>query len=240
MGVGEHQAFDTLSGLVARFVAEADLGSTLGWLTDRCAELPGVSASGLMLADRDGALDNIAASSEPTDRLQQLEQQIVEGPAHDSYDSATRIDCLDLAGAGDTWPQYAVAASQRELRAVHAFPLLILGRAVGTLTMFRSTTGALGIDVLEAGQALANTAALGVEGHHATQYHTLADQLQIALDSRVLIEQAKGLLAERLGVSLEESFTVLRQHARRNGRRLVDVATEVLNGSLALPAKPQR
>jgi AmiR/NasT family two-component response regulator len=81
---------------------------------------------------------------------------------------------------------------------------------------------------------LASTAALVVESHHSTQHETRADQLQGALDSRVLIEQAKGLLAERLGLSLEEAFTVLRRHARNNGRRLADVAASVLDGSLSL------
>ncbi|MEV0790299.1 GAF and ANTAR domain-containing protein [Kribbella sp. NPDC050459] len=236
MSEAEYASCVTVHDLVARFVTDDNLVDALAWLTARCAESPGVTASALMLADRDGALDVVAASSAAARRLQELESRAAEGPAHDSYGSGARVDCPDLTDADNRWPRFAPAARHGDIRAVHAFPMPLPGRTIGSLTMFLSQPGALSDGSLEAGQMLASTAALGVEAHHSTQHETRADQLQGALDSRVLIEQAKGLLAERLGLGLDDAFTVLRQYARNNGRRLADVAAAVLDGTLALTA----
>ena len=228
-------AWDTASGLVARFVTDEDLSGTLAWLTDRCARLPGVRASGLVLVDRRGALAVVAASSEPARRLQDAELRVAEGPAHDSYDRGSRVDCLGLFDAERRWPRFAPVVRRQGVQAVHSFPLPLPGRTIGALTLFVSEPGGLFDDSLDAGQMLASTAALGVQSHQAAELETRTDQLQTALDSRVLIEQAKGLLSERLDLSLDDAFTVLRHHARNNGLRLIDVAAAVLDGSLALP-----
>ncbi|MFD7155591.1 GAF and ANTAR domain-containing protein [Kribbella sp. NPDC059898] len=235
MSEAEHPPCGAVSELVGRFVTDTDLVGTLGWLTDRCTELAGVSGSALSLADRQGTLDVVAASSEAAHGL----QQTVEGPAQDCYATGFRIDCPDLDQADARWPGYAAAARRDGVRAVHAFPMPLLERTIGVLTLFLDTVGSLSPEALETGQLLAATAALGVESHQATQHEIRADQLQSALSSRVVIEQAKGVLAERLGLSLAESFEVLRGYARRNGRRLTDVATAVLDGSLVLPTPPR-
>ncbi|MET9273534.1 GAF and ANTAR domain-containing protein [Kribbella sp. NPDC003557] len=235
-----YQACDTVSDLVARLVTDEDLSGTLAWLTEECARLPGVTASALLLVDRQGTLSVAAASSAPVRRLQEAELRVAEGPAHDSYDRGARVDCLDAFDADRRWPRFAPVARRRGVQAVHAFPLPSPARTIGVLTMFMSEPGGLSDVALVAGQVLASTVALGIESHQAAQLEIRTDQLQTALDSRVLIEQAKGLLSERLGLSLDDAFTVMRRHARNNGERLVGVAAAVLDGTLTLPAHSPR
>lgn len=235
MDRSEYPIWVTVQELVARFVTDADLSSTLSWLSHRCAQLPGASASALLLADEDDVLV-VAASSDH--RPEELEGSGLDGPAQASYDQSCRIDCPDLSEAGALWPDYSAAALQAELRAVHAFPLWIPARTIGVLTLYAGEPGGLPDGALETWQALASTAALGITGHQAAQDKVRADQLQVALDSRVLIEQAKGLLAERHGTTPDEAFAVLRKHARSNHRRLVDVCAAVLDGDLTLSQAP--
>lgn len=238
MGETDHSMWDTVPDIVGKFVTDADLNGTLGWLVDRCAEMSGVSASALVLADRYGALEVVAASSEPAREMQEFETLHCEGPAQDSYESGARIDCPDLVGADTRWPRYAPIARRHGVRAVHAFPMPLPGRTIGALTLCLGEVGGLPDDSLKIGQTLVSTAALGVESHRATQSQVLVGQLQTALDSRILIEQAKGLLAERLSITPDDAFDILRRHARSNRGRLTDVATAILDGTLALTTEP--
>jgi GAF domain-containing protein len=238
MGETDHSMWDTVRDIVGKFVTDADLNGTLGWLVDRCAEMSGVSASALVLADRYGALEVVAASSEPAREMQEFETLHCEGPAQDSYESGARIDCPDLVGADTRWPRYAPIARRHGVRAVHAFPMPLPGRTIGALTLCLGEVGGLPDDSLKIGQTLVSTAALGVESHRATQSQVLVGQLQTALDSRILIEQAKGLLAERLSITPDDAFDILRRHARSNRGRLTDVATAILDGTLALTTEP--
>ena len=240
MGDTEHPRRDTQPDLVAKFVTDADPIGALAWLVDRCAEMPGVSTSALLLADSRGTLDVVAASSGLARELQEFGTRHGEGPAQDSYDNGSRIDCADLVEADARWPRYAPIARRRGVLAEHAFPLPLPGRTIGAMTLSLSAAGGLPNESLNTVQALANTAALGVESHRATQNEVLVDQLQTALDSRVLIEQAKGLLAERLNIAPSDAFQVLRQHARYHRLRLIDVVTAVLDGTLMLTTEPSR
>ncbi|MFI7063738.1 GAF and ANTAR domain-containing protein [Kribbella sp. NPDC050124] len=226
----------TVSDLVAKFVTDADLAGTLAWLADRSAQMPGVRATALVLADRDGALDTVAASSAVARELQELERQHQEGPCRDSYDRASRIDCPDLADAEIRWPHYAPSARRLGVRGVHAFPLPMPGRTIGAMALLLDEVAGASSDSLENAQTLANTAALGVDSHRATENDVRVDQLQTALDSRVLIEQAKGLLSERLSLTPDQAFAVLRQHTRSHHLRLRDVAAAVLDGTLSVTA----
>ena len=233
----DHPRWVSVPDLVARFVADPDVGSTLGWLTTHCAEVPGAHASALLLAGHEDVLEVAAVSSDLASWLHELEARNLEGPAQDSYATCRRIDCADLSEADTRWPQYAAAARRAGIRAVHVFPLALPGRAIGALAMYFSQPGGLSEDDLGRGQALASTAALGVASGQATQDKARADQLQGALDSRVLIEQAKGLLAERLSIAPREAFGVLRKYARNHQVRLDIVCTAVLDGSLSLSSR---
>ncbi|MER7244049.1 GAF and ANTAR domain-containing protein [Kribbella sp. NPDC000426] len=234
MNRSDHPSWAAVPDLAARFVADPDLNRTLSWLMQRCAELPGVRASALLLAGEEGVLEVAAASSGLARQLHQLESRIAEGPSQDSYANSRRIDCADLTEAGPRWPRYAAAALRVEIRAVEAFPLRLPAGPIGALTLCFRQVGERPEDELERAQALADVTALGVAGSRANQDKARADQLQGALDSRVLIEQAKGLLAERLGVSPDEAFTTLRSHARNNHLRLAEVCTSVLDGTLTV------
>lgn len=230
--------WDTMSGLVARFAAETDLAGTLAWLVERCVRLLEVTAAGVMVIDAQGGLDVLAASSAPARQLQEMEKRHFEGPARDCFHFGRRVDCLDLAEADVRWPRFAPVARHRGMGATHAFPMALPGRTIGAVTVFLADPGGLPDAALETGQALANLAAIGVGSHRARQHEVVAAQLQTALHSRVLIEQAKGLLAERLGIAVDDAFALMRQHARRNGRKLGDIAAAVLDGRLTLAEKP--
>ena len=234
--MGTADRSDTLSELVTKFVEEGDLVGSLVWLADRCVGLPDVTASGLMVVDAEGALDVIAASSRPARLLQELEKKRFEGPARDGFHGGRRIDCADLAEADIRWPHYAPVARRFGMAAIHALPMRLVDRTGGVLTLFATSPGSLPDDVLEFGQSLAYAAALGVGNHRARQSEILAAQLQTALHSRVVIEQAKGVLAERATISVDEAFAALRQHARNTGRKLGEVASSVLDGRLDVPA----
>ncbi|HEV8556243.1 MAG TPA: GAF and ANTAR domain-containing protein [Actinophytocola sp.] len=238
MGDTDRRGWDAMADLAARFVAEADLACTLAWLADQCAELLGGTAAGVMVIDAQGALDVAAASSGPARELQELEKRHFEGPARDSFHAGRRIDCPDLAEADDRWPRFAPVAQRHGNAALHAFPMALPGRTIGAMTVFLADPGALPGEALETGQTLANLAAIGVGSYRARQNEILAAQLQAALHSRVLIEQAKGLLAERLGIPLDDAFALMRQHARSHGRKLGDIASAVLDGRLILAGEP--
>lgn len=238
MGGADRPGWETMADLVARFVVDPDLVGTLAWLVDQCARLLDAAAAGVMMIDAQGGLDVLAASSAPARLLQELEKRHFEGPARDSFHAGRRIDCPDLAAADAAWPRFAPVARRHGIAAVHAFPMALPGRTIGAMPVFLADPGGLSAEALETGQVLANLAAIGIGSYRARQSEILAAQLQTALSSRVLIEQAKGLLAERLGIAVDDAFGLMRQHARSNGRKLGDVAAAVLDGQLTLAGEP--
>jgi hypothetical protein len=155
----------------------------------------------------------------------------------DCFRSGQAVSEVDLAGAG-RWPRFSAAATEVGYAAVHAVPMRLRIVTIGALNFFGAQAGAVDQERLRLGQALADVATIGLLQHRAIHRRdVVTEQLQTALNSRVLIEQAKGVLAERLRVSVDDAFTVLRRAARRQNRRLVDLAEAVVGGSeqLTLP-----
>jgi GAF domain-containing protein len=229
----EQRLATTFVELADSLVEDFDVVDLMALLTERCVELLDASAAGLLLDDGAGTLNLIAATSEALETVELFQIQKDEGPCRDCYHAGGPVSVLDLADAGDRWPRFAPVATAAGFRAAHALPLRLRGRTLGATNLFRTTPGAMTPGDLATAQALADVATIAVLQSRAVhESQVLADQLQGALTSRVAIEQAKGMLAERTGCGMDQAFHTLRGHARRHGARLGDVARAVVEGSL--------
>jgi GAF domain-containing protein len=218
-------------------VDEFDLIDFLHMLADRTAVLVGAATVGLMLADQRGRLEFLAASDENTRLLELFQVQNSEGPCLDAFRTAVPVINADLAEAGSRWPRFARRATAAGFRSVHAFPLRLRSEVIGALNVFGSQPGSSLDDAdVPIVQALADIAAIGLLQERAIRRgEILTEQLQAALNSRIVIEQAKGAIAQARGVSVDEAFSMLRNYARRTNRRLVDIAHTVVADPDSLP-----
>ncbi|MGO9657816.1 MAG: GAF and ANTAR domain-containing protein [Acidimicrobiales bacterium] len=226
----------TLVELADTLVADFDVVELLTLLADRCVDVLGVAAAGLMLAGPDGNLRVMASSSEAMRILELFELQAKEGPCLDCYRSGQPVLGPDLAMA-DRWPRFAAQARAAGFGSVHALPMRLRGTVIGALNLFDLEPGEMQSAVVEAAQALADVATIGILQHRATLQAKVVDhQLHSALNSRIVIEQAIGTVAEREHLNMEEAFSALRDHAHNHNLRLVEVAEAVLAGSLPASA----
>ena len=222
---------DVFIELADTLVDDFDVLEFLHTLTERCVELLGVTAAGLLVTDGAGMLRVVAASSERTRLLELFQLQTDEGPCVDCFRTATSVCVEDLATTG-RWPRFTAAATEVGFAAVHALPMKLRSDVIGALNLFGTEPGALDQEKQRIGQALADIATVGLLQQRAIQARdVLTEQLQAALNSRVLIEQAKGLLAERLQIDVEQAFTVLRSTARNSNRRLSELAQALVDGT---------
>lgn len=232
MTVSDQRARDTFVTLADTLVDEFDIIDFLDILTERCVELLDVAAVGLLLVDHRGALSLVAASTEQARLLELFQLQNQEGPCLDCYTSGGPVHCADLSNAHAQWPRFAPAAVEAGFAAVHALPMRLRNEVIGGLNLFSATTGNLDQEKVGLGQALANVATIGILHERAMHHREIVvEQLQSALNSRILIEQAKGVLAERLHTTVADAFALLRGHARRTNQRLAVVATKVVAGT---------
>ena len=210
-------------------VADFDVVDFLHVLADRCVELLEVDAAGLMLADQRGQLWVMASSSERGRLLELFELETDEGPCLDCFRSGQPIADMRLDHGDPRWPRFGQQAQAAGFRSVHALPMRLRDDVIGVLNLFSSTPQPLGEDDVRVGQALADVATIGLLQQRAIQHRqVLAEQLQGALNSRVLIEQAKGVIAERLRIDVDDAFDALRTYARRINVRLTDLARRVI------------
>jgi GAF domain-containing protein len=235
VAVAEIHLADVFVEMADTLVADFDVIDFLHVLTERCVELLGVSAAGLLLTDERDTLQVVAASSERTRLLELFQLQTDQGPCVDCFRTGRPVSVTDLPTAG-RWPRFTAAAAEVGFAAVHALPMRLRAEVIGALNLFDTGPSTLDESKLRIGQALADVATIGLLQQRAIHRRdTLTEQLQTALNSRILIEQAKGVLAERLHIDMADAFTVLRNHARSHNRRLSDLAQAVVDGSQQLP-----
>lgn len=214
-------------------VDDFDLVDFLQMVTTRSTELATADAAGLLLADAHQRLQFIAASDERTHMLELFQLQADEGPCRDCYQQGSPVTEDDLSLAGGRWPSFAPRATATGFRSVHAFPLRLRGEGIGTLGLFSAGESALGDKDVKIIQALADVATIGLLQERAVRRgEVLTEQLQGALNSRIVIEQAKGAIAQTHRITVDEAFDLLRGHARNNRLRLTDAA----RGIVAHPA----
>ncbi|QEU90777.1 GAF and ANTAR domain-containing protein [Streptomyces kanamyceticus] len=222
----------TFVELADNLVADFDLIDFLRLLTDRCVGMLGASAAGVLLADRDGELRVMAASDEQVRLLELFQLQNDEGPCLDCFRTGAPVCVPDLRTETAHWPRFAVQARLHGFGAVQALPMRLRDEVVGALNLFRSAPGPFDPVGTPIAQAMADVATISLLQQWSTQRNTvLNEQLQAALNSRVLIEQAKGKLAERHDIDMEQAFTALRRYARAHNRRLSDVARALIDDS---------
>ncbi|MFC4911632.1 GAF and ANTAR domain-containing protein [Actinomadura gamaensis] len=222
----------TFVELADTLTADFDVIAFLDNLARRVVELLDVSAVGLMLTDHEGRLHVTAASDEHARLVDLFQLQNEEGPCLDSFRTGRAVISLNLEADLDRWPRAGRAAVDNGFHAVAALPLRLRDQVIGAMNLLSAATGRPDAREIAIGQAFADVATIGILHQRALQeQHLLAEQLQTALNSRIIIEQAKGVLAALRGVDMEEAFALLRERARSGNRRLADVAAAVVRAA---------
>jgi GAF domain-containing protein len=232
---------DTFIELADTMVAEFDVIDFLHMLTDRSVQLLAASAAGVMLADPRGTLRVAAASTEAAELLELFQLQNDQGPCLECFRTGRPVSATDLTGPDQRWPRFALAAAQAGFSTVEALPMRLRDQVIGVLNLFRADPGPFDPGDLRIAQALADVATIGLlHERNVRRRETVAEQLQGALNSRVVVEQAKGKLAERLSIDMDRAFTMLRDYARNTNQYLTDVARDFVSGSSAEFPPPAR
>jgi GAF domain-containing protein len=222
-------------GLADTLVDDYDMIDLLDRLVSYSAELLAADAAGIVLGDAlVGTLRVVASSSDDAELMELLQLQNDEGPCLECYRTATPVSVPDLDEAARRWPGFAAAVQdQGGFRSVHALPLRLRQESIGALNLFHSRPGPLPEADLALGQALADIATIGILQERAIrQGEVVNEQLQTALNSRVVIEQAKGVIAERAGLPMDVAFDRLRRYARASNQKLSDVARRLVERDL--------
>lgn len=222
--------------LADTLIADFDVIDFLHTLAQYSVDLLDVSASGILLADHTGRLNLMAASTEQARLLELSQLQAEQGPCVDAYRTGAPVSCPNLAHTPQRWPAFTPAALAAGLAAVHALPMRLHGQAIGAMNLYSSRPGDLSDQAADLGQALADVATIGILHERALRRReVLTEQLQHALNSRIMIEQAKGVLAERLHLTIDEAFALIRSYARDHDLKLADTARSITQGELHIP-----
>jgi len=244
---GDDRLLETIVELADTLIDDFDVIDFLHLLVDRSIELLDVAASGLLLADQHGRLQLIATSDEQARLLELFQLQNDEGPCLDAFATGELVSHSDLTTTGSRWPRFAAVATDHGFAAVDALPMRLRGEVIGALNLFRGRPGELGVTALRTARALVDVATIGLLQQRSIRHQeVLTEQLQAALNSRVVIEQAKGYIAHRLGIDMADAFAVLRAYARGHNLKLSDLAGAVIAGHtdardlLGTPPRPTR
>jgi hypothetical protein len=231
----ETRVLGAVVSLVDSLLLDFDVVDLLTELTERCADLLDIAAAGFLLADPFGRLRLLAATSQRTRDVELFQLEADEGPCVDCYATGEPISVADLTAATERWPHFVPAALEYGFSSVHAVPMRAAGLVLGALGLFGTRPGALNDADLLVGQTLTHIACVAILQEHPPTPSSVMPQLRSALTSRVLVEQAKGLLRDMLDISVEEAFSLLRTYARAHGEHLVDVARTLMNDRYSRP-----
>lgn len=233
-------AINRQSRLVGAFVTMADtlvddydVADVLHQLVEYCVELLDATAAGLMLSDQQGQLRALAASTERARLLELFQLQANQGPCLDCFSTGEPVLVPDLSECTQRWPLFAREAIREGYRAVHAIPLRLRQETIGAMNLFHSKPGPLDTEDLQVARALADISTIGILHERAIRRsEVVTEQLQTALNDRVIIEQAKGMLAHSGDLEMHEAFDVLRKFCRGASMRLSDVAHKLVSGAM--------
>lgn len=233
------QSRDTL--LARRFVTLADtlvddydVVDLLDGLVTDCVDLLEVTAAGILLSDQRGKLQLMASSSEESRVLELFQIEDREGPCLEAIRTSSPVAVTDLSAMDRRWPRFAVAARAAGYSSVHAFPMRLREETIGALNVFSSGATSIAADDQMIAQALADVATIGILQQRSLHRASLvAEQLQVALNTRIVVEQAKGVLAEHSGVDMPTSFAALRSYARGSNQKIGVVADALVRRELA-------
>jgi GAF domain-containing protein len=227
--------FAALIELADTTITDFDLMSLADRLVCACVEVLGIAAAGIMLADQDSSLRVFASTDEEARMLELLELQNNDGPCLEAFHTGRTVEGVDLSQHVGRWPSFAPAAMSAGINSAYAVPMRLRDQTIGALNLFLEGTEPFNRRDLGVARVMADMATIGIINNWSIrQQEVLAQQLQGALTSRVVIEQAKGVLAEREGLSMGKAFEYLRRAARSSRRPLSDVADDVVNGEGAV------
>jgi transcriptional regulator with GAF, ATPase, and Fis domain len=234
----ENRVAQTFVNLADTLVDEFDLSDFLHILVERCVELLDVSAAGVLLADQRGGVRMAAASSENAELLELFAADTHDGPCVECVSTGLPAGSDDLSAETDRWPRFVAAAEMCGFEAAHALPMRLRRDVIGALSLLNTVGNGTHSMTAQLGQALADIATIGILQQRAISHaEVLAEQLQSALNTRVLIEQAKGMLAAHSNtLNPEQAFTMLRGYARAHRLQLTKLAHEVINGTASIAA----
>jgi GAF domain-containing protein len=214
-----------------------DIVDLLSTLVRECTDLLGVEAGGMLIADTFGNLELVASTSEEAEFVEVMQLAAGAGPCVDCFTTGAAVSVEDITATGDTWPQFTAAALQRGFRSLHATPMRLRGRVIGTMNLLGTRPGVFDERDTALAQALADVAIIGIlQERSLRDPQIISEQLHLALDTRVMIEQAKGVLSHVHSMSMEDAFGALRTYARDHRMTLRDLAGGVIDRSIILDA----
>jgi GAF domain-containing protein len=229
----ESLVVSTLVELADNLVDNFDVIDVLTFLCDRCVQAVDMDAAGVMLESPGGELQYIASSSDSMRVLELFQIQTDEGPCIDSVRGSKAIINRELRESDNRWPRFSPKAMELGFQSVHCLPMRLRGKSIGALNLFRADVGYLSDEDVLVVQGLADVATIAILQHRSSlDASTLNGQLSQALNSRIIIEQAKGIIAESLKCDMDQAFARLRTHARNHNLGLTDVARGVVAGSI--------
>jgi transcriptional regulator with GAF, ATPase, and Fis domain len=219
--------------LADTLAADFDLNDVLDQLTHACVTLLRATAAGILLADPGSALRVVAASDESSHLLEVFQIQGQSGPCLDAVATGAPVAVPDLGKATDRWPEFAERAGALGFRSVHAFPMRLRAEIIGAVNLFHAEPTLLAPADAHIAQALADISTISVlQLRRLRERESVAEQLQLALNSRIVIEQAKGVLSEVGHLEMGQAFDALRRYARDRNLRLSAVADAVVTRGL--------
>ena len=230
----EDQLVEALVSMAGSLVTGEDATDLLARLTSECARLLDVASVGLLLADRRGTLHVLAASSHDAADLEAFQSQREQGPCYDCYQDGRPVLVADVSTATERWPGFVPVALQHGIRSVHTVPLRLRDQVLGALGLFGSSPGELNERDLRLAQALADVATISITQDRAPEDpNAVNEQLQTALDTRVILEQAKGVLAQTGGLNMADAYAALARYARDQNLKLAHVARALVERSVS-------
>ncbi len=233
----EQRLAEVFIELADTLVDDYDVIDLLHTLCERSVELLQADAAGLILADQRSVLHVMASTTEEANLVELFVLQADEGPCLDCYSTGEQVVNIDLTEVEERWPRFHAATVAVGYRSTHALPLRLRGQVIGALNLFCTERAILAATDVALGQALCDMATVGLlQERTVRRGEVLAEQLQSALNSRILLEQAKGVLSERSGISVDDAFGLIRAHARRNHLQIGSVATGLIDGTITAAA----
>lgn len=226
------QSFATLADTL---VDDYDVVDLLQALVDTCGELLEFTAAGILLEDGRGDLELVASTSEGSRLVETMQLSAEAGPCIQCYRSGEVVSVPHIAASPSEWAAFRESALAQGFRSVDAVPLRLRDATIGTLNLLRTTPGPPDPADLLTARALADVATIGIL-HERTlrEAEVLSQQLQVALNTRVVIEQAKGVVAFTNGIPIDEAFGIIRGYARRNGLAIREVAARLIARQLRI------
>jgi GAF domain-containing protein len=225
----------TLVELADNLVDSYDVIDVLTMLSDRCVETIDVASAGVMLGLPGGQLQFVASSDESMKVLELFQIQANEGPCVDCYADGVAIVNHELVVPDERWPRFTPRAVDQGFRSVHCLPMRLRGRTIGALNLFRTDVGVLTPADVMVAQGLADVATIAILQHQLSlSAKLLNNQLSLALNSRIIIEQAKGMISQSANCGMDEAFSRLRTHSRNNNLGLTEVATDIVGGRIKI------